>query len=181
MGLLGFLLGKSKIEQRLDKQEEQVKDAFEKVKKDISKIAGRVGKLEKITSESELEKIVKKFVSDPVVEEKEQKNSIGSNSLLEPASKPGYSELLLSPAQKKVLSVLAQHPDMTMSYRDIGSVLRLNPTTVKNTINQIKKNIPEMLDESNADNGEKRYYLNKNLKFKTMIPSRPERDNPDFS
>jgi len=180
MGLLGFLLGKSKIEKELKQQEGQIKKSFKKVKKDIGKIEGRVEELEKVVTKSELEKIVEEIVSKVIAPKEEMSRKVESIvPKRKVISKPAYSELSLSPAQKRIISILAQHNDMAMSYKDISAVLNLSPTTVKNTINQIKKNTPNMLKEK-SDGGAKRYRLNNSLKLKTMIQTKSDSDESEI-
>lgn len=176
MGLLEFLIGKSKVEKKLDKHTEQVKKSFRRVKKDIKTINTKVEEFEKVVAKDKLEKIVENIVSRVLVSEKEIVDKPQSKALDRTVTpKPGYSELTLSPAQKRIISVLAQHNDMVMSYKDIAAVLNLSPTTVKNTMNQIKKGIPDMFREKIDDGGSKRYHLNEGLKFKTMIRSGSEK------
>ena len=149
---------------------------------DINKTTLRIEKLEKVVSKSELEKIVEGIVSKitaPKGEPVREVETIAPRTKMIP--KQTYSELSLSPAQKKIVAVLAQHNDISMSYKDISAVLNLTPTTVKNTVNQIKKNIPDMLQERNGDQGSKRYRLNNDMKFKTMIKTKTNKDNSDFS
>ena len=142
----------------------------------------RLEELGRVVSKSELEKMVEGIVSKitaPKEEAVREIESIAPNTKMIP--KPVYSELSLSPAQKKIVAVLAQHNDISMSYKDISAVLNLTPTTVKNTVNQIKKNIPDMLQERNGNQGSKRYRLNNDMKFKTMIKTKTNKDNSDFS
>jgi DNA-binding CsgD family transcriptional regulator len=181
MGLLGFLTGQSKIEKKLEQHEEQIKKSFRRVKKDLNKTTLRIEELEKVVSNSELEKMVEGIVSKittPKEDAAREIETIIPRTKMIP--KQTYSELSLSPAQKKIVAVLAQHNDISMSYKDISAVLNLTPTTVKNTVNQIKKNIPDMLKENNENNGGKRYRLNNSLQFKTMVENKPNPDKPDI-
>ena len=125
----------------------------------------RLEELEKVVSKSELEKMVEGIVSKITAPKEEVARDVGTIALRKKMiPKQTYSELSLSPAQKKIVAVLAQHNDISMSYKDISAVLNISPTTVKNTVNQIKKNNPDMLQERNGDQGSKRYRLNNDVK-----------------
>jgi DNA-binding CsgD family transcriptional regulator len=75
---------------------------------------------------------------------------------------------LLSPQEKKILSVFLAHRDMALSYLDIAKSLGKSPHTVKNQIRQLNTKVP-LFDKLEDAGNINRFKLKKNLKVESNL------------
>jgi DNA-binding CsgD family transcriptional regulator len=74
----------------------------------------------------------------------------------------------LSRQERKILNVFFQHPDMALSYADIGSFLQKSPNTIKNQLRQLRIKADLFSQSSDADN-RNRFRLKDHLKIEKYL------------
>lgn len=74
----------------------------------------------------------------------------------------------LSGRERKILHVFFQHPDMALSYADIGSFLHKSPNTIKNQLRQLRLKADLFSQSTDADN-RNRFRLKDQLRVENYL------------
>ena len=186
MGLFDFFRSRKQISDNADKDQLQAfYEIFDKLKTEIKTmhmllqkhdqsidIHGKV--IEK--HRRKLEKLVDQPGSGhPKIKEQKQCTDFRHTQVEKPptgGASPEKSDKLnlesLSRQERKILNVFFQHPDMALSYVDIGSFLKKSPNTIKNQMRQLRMKA-DLFSKSCDDENRNRFRIRDRLRLEKYL------------
>lgn len=189
MGFWNFFRTKKEPIKRVRRRKDsKLKEAFDLVKADVDQLNKKLDKHSKILSEHSktieeniklikihstklrsLESLIKEPISRPISQAVSRPTE-STNRPVATKLATGETNLAIdnfSLQEKKILGVFLENKDMALSYIDIAKTLKKSPNTIKNQLNQIRRNV-DLFDIS-EDNQRNRFKLKRTLKIEKAL------------
>jgi len=138
--------------------EERLKQAFKKIKKDISDLKDRQEKITNILNELQKRK------------EKQTNRLVYSSNRLEPISQTienlKYDEF--SKQKKNIIKMFLQYKEMALSYKDLSKLLNKSANTIKAQMREIMLK-SDIFHKTIGEDNRSRFRLKQDLKIEKSI------------